>query len=621
MNKIKKRLNGVYVELKLNLYLLKLLYLSNRKEFIITVSINIYQTITYTFQSYILMYVVLNIMVQIFSSHETVSSSHLFVWLTIYAIISFLGTFFSNFKYVSYRILVMDFEKYINNIFYNKMASIDLSFWETPDEMTKMQKIKEVAEYKVYQNSYNLLEIIYMFIGMFFNIYLLFTISPFFILLIILPSILNYLNLRKYGKAIWSIWNTNGDDRKNAEQVNKIFSKTDTKVEMKVNNTSGYFVNVYNRSIGNFMDEQIKAIIKKLWTDVVIGAFNNIITLSIYFYILYMVLFKRSLQLGSFTYLISNIGTIQGDFTGLMNTYGFISSDLPFIKDFYDFMNSENVIKSKEGSTLVERTNEGISIEFQNVWFKYPSVKGTKNGKYVLKGVSFKIESGKSVSIVGVNGAGKTTIVRLLLRIFDPDKGKILVNGVDIKDINLESYYNSVGILMQEFGKYWLNIKENIKLGDIENVNNDLERQEETIKYILDNTGLTNIVKDKLQNGVETMLSSQFSGGVDLSGGEWQKVAIGRVMYKKPKLLVLDEPTSAIDALNEELLFRKIEEEFKGKSSVLIISHRFSTVRTANKIIVIDNGRVKEEGTHEELMNIDDGMYKRMFETQAKGYM
>ncbi len=619
IEKIRTKLKVIFDEFKLDMYILKLIYLSSKKEFIITECVSIYQVVSGAVQMYILMNILINIIIEVTTSKATIYSSHLLVWAIVYAILTFINSVLGSIYNTSINILSINIRKYIDNILLRKISDVDLSLWENPDEMTKMEKIYSTHGYIFNKNGFDLLGIFNAIIGIFVNISLMFTISPYLIILIIIPSVFDYVNARIYGNKIWSLWDTNSDDKKNITQAKHVFMNNNIKVEMKINNTSNYFLDVYNKFFGNFFNEQLKAIRNKLKGDLIIGTLNNVITLSIYSYILFLVLFRKTLQVGNFTYLISNIGSIQGDFSYIFNTYGEISSDLPFVKDFYDFMNSRNEIKSKEGSTLVERTNEGISIEFQNVWFKYPSVKGTKNGKYVLKGVSFKIESGKSVSIVGVNGAGKTTIVRLLLRIFDPDKGSILVNGVDIKDINLESYYKLVGILMQEFGTYWLNIKENIKLGDIEN--KDEEKSEELVKSILDNTGLSSIVKDKLPNGVETMLSSQFSGGVDLSGGEWQKVAIGRVMYKKPKLLVLDEPTSAIDALNEELLFRKIEEEFKGKSSVLIISHRFSTVRTANKIIVIDNGRVKEEGTHEELMNIDDGMYKRMFETQAKGYM
>ena len=222
------------------------------------------------------------------------------------------------------------------------------------------------------------------------------------------------------------------------------------------------------------------------------------------------------------------------------------------------------------------------------------------------------IEKGEKVALVGENGAGKTTIIKLLLRFYDVTEGEILLNGVDIKEIDLETWHEMVGALFQDFIKYQFTFEENVYFGDSKK-NGDLE----ALKGAIKKSGADSYVED-LPKGINQTLGKMFEGGIDLSGGQWQKLALARAFLKDAPILILDEPTSAIDAKAEYEIFEKVQKLQKDKT-VIIISHRFSTVRNADRILVLDEGKIIEEGDHKTLMK-KNGLYAELFNIQAQGY-
>lgn len=247
-------------------------------------------------------------------------------------------------------------------------------------------------------------------------------------------------------------------------------------------------------------------------------------------------------------------------------------------------------------------------IEFKNVWFKYPS---TKN--FVLKKINFKIDTNEEIALVGTNGAGKTTLIKLLLRFYDPTKGKILINGKDIKEYDLNSYYKLIGVLLQEYSFYnELDVKSNICIGKPNKAGNTKK-----IIKAAKNAKAHEFIME-LDNKYKQILAKQFTGGTKISKGQKQKIALGRMFYRNAPILILDEPTSSIDAMAEQKIFDKIY-DFTDDKTVIIISHRFSTVRKAQRIYVLENGEITEEGSHSELLKLD-GAYAESFKTQAKGY-
>ncbi|MGC2333037.1 MAG: ABC transporter ATP-binding protein, partial [Candidatus Acidiferrales bacterium] len=241
------------------------------------------------------------------------------------------------------------------------------------------------------------------------------------------------------------------------------------------------------------------------------------------------------------------------------------------------------------------------------VSFAYPG-----NRRQVLSGVNVRIEPHERIALVGENGQGKTTIVKLLTRLYDPTEGQILLDGVDLRDYDLDDLWKEIGVIFQDFVHYEMTAAENIGVGRIEEANNPFRIRAAAMKTFAEK------VIQKLPKGYDQLLGRRFEGGVDLSGGEWQKIALARAYLRDAQLLVLDEPTAALDARAEHEVFQRFAELTQGKMS-LLISHRFSTVRMADRILVLEKGGIAEQGHHDQLVK-DGGIYAEMFELQAANY-
>jgi len=263
----------------------------------------------------------------------------------------------------------------------------------------------------------------------------------------------------------------------------------------------------------------------------------------------------------------------------------------------------------KDGNIKLPYLGTPPSIEFKNVSFKYP-----KANRYVFKDLSFKIESGEEVALVGHNGAGKTTIVKLLARIYPVTKGQILINGIDINNLAINDWYKNLGVLFQDYNFYsHLSVKENIHLGKPTRKLDDKEIIEAAKKADAHNFIM------EYKNKYDQIMSEKIEGGIRPSTGQAQKIAIARFFYRNAPLAIFDEPTASIDALSEYKIFNTIYNFFENKT-VIIISHRFSTVRNADRILVLEKGKIVEEGTHEQLLTKRNGIYRRSYKLQAEGY-
>jgi len=263
-------------------------------------------------------------------------------------------------------------------------------------------------------------------------------------------------------------------------------------------------------------------------------------------------------------------------------------------------------VESKENGLRAPRPIQR-GFEFRNVSFAYP---GTD--RRVLSNFNFSLSCGERVALIGENGQGKTTIVKLITRLYDPTEGEILLDGVDLREYDLADLHSEIGVIFQDFMRYEMTARENIQVGRVE-VEHSLNELEHAAQK-----SLASEVIDKLQGGYGQMLGRRFEGGVDLSGGEWQKLALARAYLRDAQLLILDEPTAALDARSELEVFERFAELTYGKMA-LLISHRFSTVRMADRIVVLEAGKLVEEGSHAQLIALG-GRYAGMFEMQAASY-
>ncbi len=313
---------------------------------------------------------------------------------------------------------------------------------------------------------------------------------------------------------------------------------------------------------------------------------------------------KGILTIGSFTLLVNMIDSLSGSAGSLVLNFGELYTHSLYVDHYFEVLALPSIVKDCENPKIFKKIVPP-KIEFRNVSFGYPK------GQLVLKNISFVIKPGENVAFVGENGAGKTTIIKLICRFYDVTEGEILVNGVNLKDIKLSRWYDFLGTLFQEFMQYHFTVKENILLGSSKN------KGFSAMKDAAQKSGAYEFI-EKLPNGFDTVLGKEYEDGEELSVGQWQKIAIARAFYVEAPVLILDEPTSAIDAEAEYEIFTNLEKSYKNKTLILV-SHRFSTVRNANKIFVVQNGMISERGTHEELMK-QNGKYANMFLTQAKGY-
>lgn len=340
-----------------------------------------------------------------------------------------------------------------------------------------------------------------------------------------------------------------------------------------------------------------------------IGAFLSIIS-TFGYYAAYAWVIWKTLQggfdIGTLAFLTGAILQASGTLQQVFSTLSGIADQALFLTDLLAFFEMQPTVKSKPNALPVPVPIKK-GFEFRNVSFSYPG-----SSRKVLADFNLVLEPGQRIALIGENGQGKTTIVKLLTRLYDPTEGQILLDGVDLREYSMEDLHHETGVIFQDFMRYEMTVRENIGIGRIEHMDQEKKIEQAAEKSLAD------AVVQRLGDGYEQMLGRRFTSGVDLSGGEWQKLALARAYLRDAQILILDEPTAALDARSESEVFERFAELTRGKMAVLI-SHRFSTVRMVDRIVVLEGGRLVEEGTHDELVRLG-GRYATMFELQAASY-
>jgi ATP-binding cassette subfamily B protein len=324
-----------------------------------------------------------------------------------------------------------------------------------------------------------------------------------------------------------------------------------------------------------------------------------------YAVIIYLTVLGRY-TIGSLTFLAGSFRQSRDLIQRILLSLSNIYEQSLYLGDLFTFFDVTPRVMSRPGARGVPASIRA-GFEFRDVGFRYPG-----SEQWAVRHLSFSLAPDERIALVGENGAGKTTLVKLLARLYDPDEGQILLDGVDLRDYDLESLRKNIGVIFQDFVRYDLILKENIGVGQVERLDDDARIREAGRRSLADS------VATRLTGGYDQMLGRRFDGGVDLSGGEWQKVALGRAYLREAQVLILDEPTAALDARAEYEVFLRFAELTQGRMAVLI-SHRFSTVRMADRIIVLQGGELVDQGTHEQLL-ARGGLYAELFSLQAAGY-
>ncbi len=375
--------------------------------------------------------------------------------------------------------------------------------------------------------------------------------------------------------------------------------------ELKLFGLGNFFTDRFTRLSDQIYEEDVSLARRRLAAGSLLSSIGTAGYYSAYVLVIWRTV-TGALSIGQLAFLTGAIQQASGNIQLIFSTVAGIADQALFLTDLVAFFEMKPTIQSKPNALPAPHPIQ-TGFEFRNVSFRYPG-----SSRVILEGLNFRLFPDERVALVGENGQGKTTIVKLLTRLYDPTEGQVLLDGIDLREYDLEDLYRNIGIIFQDFMRYEMTARENIAVGRIEAIDNLPLLQEAAEKSMADE------VIARLSGRYDQMLGRRFDGGVDLSGGEWQKVALARAYLRNAQVLVLDEPTAALDARSEFQVFQRFAELTAGKMA-LFISHRFSTVRMADRILVIDGGRVVEDGDHEQLTHLG-GRYAEMFEMQAGSY-
>jgi ATP-binding cassette, subfamily B, bacterial len=429
--------------------------------------------------------------------------------------------------------------------------------------------------------------------------------SPWLLLLLILGVIPAFLGESHFAFLGYATNFRQTPIRRQLDYLRVLGGSREAAKELKLFGLKEFLIERFTRLSDQIYRENIGLARRRL----IAGAFLSMIGTAGY-YSAYVFIVWRTihgvLTIGELTFLSGAIVQASGNIQQIFSTLASIADQALFLTDLLAFFEMRPTIFSKPNALPAPRPIVR-GFEFRNVSFRYPG-----SSRLVLSGLNFQLRPGERVALVGENGQGKTTIVKLMTRLYDPLEGQILLDGIDLREYSLEDLYREIGVIFQDFMRYEMTARENIAVGQIETLAR-LEPLQEAARK-----SMAAPVIERLHCRYEQVLGRRFEGGVDLSGGEWQKVALARAYLRNAQILILDEPTAALDARSEFEVFRRFSELTTGKTAVFI-SHRFSTVRMADRVVVLENGKITEDGSHEELANLG-GRYAEMFELQAVHY-
>jgi ATP-binding cassette subfamily B protein len=424
----------------------------------------------------------------------------------------------------------------------------------------------------------------------------------------VLPSLLGETHFASLGYSLLYSWTP---ERRQLDYLRYIAASDVSAKELKLFGLSDFLVGRYDRLSREFYEANKALSVRRSLVSSLLAAVGTLGYYAAYAVIIYLtVVGHRSpggvFTIGVLTFLAGSFRQSRDLIQRVLLSLSQIFEQSLYLDDLFSFLALEPRIRPTAGARPVPHPiRQGFT--FESVGFRYPGAE-----PWAVRGLDFTLAPGERLALVGENGAGKTTLVKLLARLYDPTEGRILLDGIDLREYDLDSLRRNVGVIFQDFVRYDFLLRENIAVGNIGGLEDEPRIQSAAARSLADT------VAARLPGRYGQMLGRRFEGGVDLSGGEWQKVALARAYMREAQLLILDEPTAALDARAEYEVFLRFSELTQGRMAVLI-SHRFSTVRMADRILVLRAGELVEHGTHEELLALG-GLYSELFQLQAAGY-
>jgi ATP-binding cassette subfamily B protein len=485
-----------------------------------------------------------------------------------------------------------------------KAASLDLTVYEDPvfydrlerarvqatDRLAMIQQMGRLLQQSVTAIAFSAVLIRY---------------SPFLLLLLVAGIIPAFLGESHFAFLTYAKNFRQTPARRQMDYLRQVGGSKEAAKELKLFNLSEYLTARFTALSQGIFEENVALNRRRLFWGGLLAIVGQLGYYGAYGYSIYRTIQGRY-SIGDLTLITTAIMQAMANIQQAFSTASGVADQALFLTDLLAFFEMKPRVESKVNALSAPRPIVS-GFEFRNVSFAYP---GTD--RRVLSNFNFTLGCGERVALIGENGQGKTTIVKLITRLYDPTEGEILLDGVDLREYDLADLHAEIGVIFQDFMRYEMTARENIEVGRIET-----RHSIEDLEYAAQKS-LASEVIDKLHGGFDQMLGRRFEGGVDLSGGEWQKLALARAYLRDAQLLILDEPTAALDARSELEVFQRFAELTYGKMA-LLISHRFSTVRMADRIVVLEAGRLVEEGSHSQLITLG-GRYAAMFEMQAASY-
>ncbi|MGE5742989.1 MAG: ABC transporter ATP-binding protein [Gemmatimonadota bacterium] len=428
---------------------------------------------------------------------------------------------------------------------------------------------------------------------------------PWLLLLLALAVVPSFLGEAHYASLGYSLLFRWTPERRLLDYLRYMGASDESAKEVKLFGLSNFLVGRYARLSDEFYLANKKLAVRRNVVSTALVTLGTLGYYAAYAVIIYLTVLGRY-TIGSLTFLAGSFRSSRDLIQRILLSLSNIYEQSLYLGDLFTFFDVQPRVVSKPGARAVPKPIR-TGFEFRDVGFQYPG-----SDRWAVRHLTFTVGPGERIALVGENGAGKTTLVKLLARLYDPDEGQILLDGMDLRDYDLTSLRRNIGVIFQDFVRYDFILKENIGVSEIEQLEDEARIEEAAHRSHAD------AVAGRLAGGYDQMLGRRFEGGVDLSGGEWQKVALARAYLREAQVLILDEPTAALDARAEYEVFLRFAELTKGKMAVLI-SHRFSTVRMADRILVLQGGELVDQGTHDELV-ARGGLYAELFSLQAAGY-
>jgi len=420
--------------------------------------------------------------------------------------------------------------------------------------------------------------------------------------LALVPAFLGESHFNTLGYSLNYSWTP---ERRQLDYLRQVGASVETAKEVKIFNLHRFLIDRYKLLAGRFYQANRRLARKRALWGTVLAALGTLGYYAAYAYIAWRTI-RGDFSIGDLTFLSGSFLRLRQLLEGLLTGFSQVAGQALYLDDLFSFFAIEPEIRSRPDALPVPRPIRQGFV-FENVGFRYPDAE-----RWAVRHLDFQLRAGEVIALVGENGAGKTTLVKLLARLYDPDEGRILLDGRDLRDYDLDDLRANMGVIFQDFVRYHLTAGENIGVGQVDAMPDTARIRDSARRALADE------VIDALPEGYGQLIGRRFKNGVDLSGGQWQKIAIARAYMRDAQVMILDEPTAALDARAEFEVFQRFKELSEQRTAVLI-SHRFSSVRMADRILVLADGRIEASGTHAELM-AQGGRYAELFELQAAGY-